>query len=309
MRRRCDTVDIRSSSKGTKAGRSTLAIHPLQDSASTFGVVRPSVIVTDLDGTLWGTDMSIDQLTHKALDTLRDLDIPVLAATARGAIAAKVVYERNNITLPSVLLNGGLGRDFATDVTFHRMPLDADVVKAVAEAFESAEVSPYLAIESDGKSYVRTRDASGSKEFFDFYSPYVKMTEELHDALQGEAVFQIAATGIAHDDAEKVQQRLSGVSGALGFVMREPNWLDVGDTTIIVQSADAGKWTGVLAYCERYGFDSSNVLAVGDGVNDLDLLTNATKACVMNHAPTALKEIADVVLPADSGWSAILGLI
>ena len=44
------------------------------------------------------------------------------------------------------------------------------------------------------------------------------------------------------------------------------------------------KWNGVLAYCELAGIDPNRVLAIGDGANDREILTNASVALVPEDA-------------------------
>jgi hydroxymethylpyrimidine pyrophosphatase-like HAD family hydrolase len=68
------------------------------------------------------------------------------------------------------------------------------------------------------------------------------------------------------------------------------------------------KWNGVLAFCARAGIDPEHVLAIGDGLNDRELLTNAAVALVPEDAhEDALRAAHHVVpSPAVGGWAAVL---
>ena len=84
-----------------------------------------------------------------------------------------------------------------------------------------------------------------------------------------------------------------------------------GGFTLMVRPLGVSKWAGVLAYCEEQGLDPHRVLAIGDGENDLELLTGASVSCVVSDGCEAALAIADhVIEPArEGGWGGILRLV
>jgi hydroxymethylpyrimidine pyrophosphatase-like HAD family hydrolase len=83
---------------------------------------------------------------------------------------------------------------------------------------------------------------------------------------------------------------------------------DFGGHGVTVTPIGLSKWTGVLAYCERSGIDPAHVLAIGDGSNDRELLTNAAIAVVPEDAHEDALGAAHHVVPSPAvgGWAAIL---
>ena len=71
------------------------------------------------------------------------------------------------------------------------------------------------------------------------------------------------------------------------------------------------KWIGVEVCCERLGVDPARVLAIGDGPNDVELLTAASVAVAPADAHAAALAVADHVVPTptDGGWARILDLV
>ena len=51
--------------------------------------------------------------------------------------------------------------------------------------------------------------------------------------------------------------------------------------------------SGLTYLCERLGIDAADVLAVGDGNNDLEMLIWAGRGVAMGQAPESLKVVAD----------------
>ena len=84
-----------------------------------------------------------------------------------------------------------------------------------------------------------------------------------------------------------------------------------GGSTVQVRPPAVSKWSGVLAYCAEQGIDPGRVLAVGDAVNDLELLEGAAVACAVATAAPAVLARADHVIgpPSSGGWAAVLDLV
>ena len=65
-------------------------------------------------------------------------------------------------------------------------------------------------------------------------------------------------------------------------------WLDIAPEGV-------SKASGLEWLCERRGIDRSDVLAVGDGNNDVEMLVWAGRGVAMGQAPESLKVAADAV--------------
>jgi hydroxymethylpyrimidine pyrophosphatase-like HAD family hydrolase len=83
---------------------------------------------------------------------------------------------------------------------------------------------------------------------------------------------------------------------------------DLGGHGVTVGPVGLSKWNGVLAHCSRAGLDPSRVLAIGDGMNDRELLTNAAIALVPDDAQEDALSAAHHVVPSPAvgGWAAVL---
>ena len=84
-----------------------------------------------------------------------------------------------------------------------------------------------------------------------------------------------------------------------------------GEATLIARPRGISKWQGVTAFCAWAGFDAGRVLAIGDGENDIELLTGAKVACVVSDGCDAALALADHVFEpaASGGWSAVVDLV
>lgn len=53
------------------------------------------------------------------------------------------------------------------------------------------------------------------------------------------------------------------------------------------------KWAMVSKYCQTRGMDSSHVAAIGDGLNDIELIAGAGIGIAVENADKAVHEVAD----------------
>lgn len=70
---------------------------------------------------------------------------------------------------------------------------------------------------------------------------------------------------------------------------------------LTVRPRGISKWTGTLAYCTAYGIDATQVLAVGDGENDLELFASASISVAVDGGCEAAIATADFCIGPASG--------
>jgi hypothetical protein len=101
-----------------------------------------SVVVTDLDGTLWWGREVAHPTTMPAWAELERRGIPVVVATGRRLSSARTGLRALGVQPPSVVLNGALVVDFETDERLHRRHYREDDAAQVLEAFREQHLEP-----------------------------------------------------------------------------------------------------------------------------------------------------------------------
>src|SRR4051812_1752421 len=90
------------------------------------GRMSPEIelIVTDLDGTLWDTTVTVQASTKSALHSLAAQQVPVIAATGRRSRGAFGELQGHRLDISAgILLNGALGVHFGSGERFHSRSL------------------------------------------------------------------------------------------------------------------------------------------------------------------------------------------
>ncbi|MEN5072645.1 HAD family hydrolase [Isoptericola cucumis] len=94
---------------------------------------------------------------------------------------------------------------------------------------------------------------------------------------------------------------LRGLFGPEIGVLPSSYALDAGDTAGEIHLAHVHKAVGIEAVVDHLGLDRADVVAVGDGHNDLEMLAYAGTAVAVEGAPAPLLAEADLVVPGPAG--------
>lgn len=254
------------------------------------------LVISDMDGTLLRDDKTISERTKAAIRRFEAAGGRFSFATGRGVEASERYFRDLQIRTPLVLLNGSLLYDPTTDRDLVVHPMDPEAVAAVWPLLEEAGL--HLVVHGTRRAVVRE----------------ITPTIDTHLRLDGITV--------------GVQPDLSPAT--CGTIMKiltigEPEQLDRAEEAIVaadlpvklVRSYEAylevlpptgGKGAGVQALLERLGIPRERSLAIGDFLNDLDLLAAAGLGVAMKNAHPGLRAVAqrETLSNMEDGVAAVL---
>jgi hypothetical protein len=265
------------------------------------------LIVTDLDGTLWDDKGQVHPKTLRALATLEELGIPVLAATGRRAKTAWALMRDNGIGLEAVLLDGAIGLEFAANDALYKYAFSPELAAQVLEILDGLGISPCINVDDPYRDIVLGEHPSIRPEHIERLKASVR-EEDPRTAVRtlGVLAFTLLsgeASMIRHVATEVVS--LAPVSAAISTDRT------YGGLHLSLRPLGVNKWAGVLAICAIRGLDPARVMAVGDADNDIEMMDGAAVSLAVSDATAAVLERADTVIaPASQGgWADVVGLI
>ncbi|MFS0885876.1 HAD family hydrolase [Aeromicrobium sp. 179-A 4D2 NHS] len=240
---------------------------------------RPRLVALDVDGTIVDHRNELSPAVKEAVLAVRDRGIPVVIATGR---AVPGVYD----VLDKLGFREGLGVASNGSVVFEVDPFEIvhtetfDAREAVRRVLERVPEA-LVAVEEVGVGYRVNRAF-----------PHGEITGEIVldevERMVSQPVTRVVVRAPDHDrdefSAMVEDLGLDGTNYYIGYTA----WLDLAPDGV-------SKASGLDEVCRRMGLTARDVLAVGDGHNDLEMLEWAGRGVAMGHGPDELKAVADDV--------------
>jgi Cof subfamily protein (haloacid dehalogenase superfamily) len=255
------------------------------------------MIALDVDGTLVDHDGHMSPAVRSAAQTVVASGHDVMIATGRSLNATLPIIQQIGLERGyAVCCNGGVtlrldpslekGYEIIHKATFDPAP----ALKALRERLPNAK---YALEDEDGNflSTERFQDAS-----FGVESIGVDFQTMLDSTAVRVVVFSSENTSDEFNEAIR-HIGLSGVTYSVGWTA----WLDIAAEGVTKASA-------LEALRHKLGTDLANTVAVGDGRNDIEMLTWAGRGVAMGQAPDEVIAVADEVTASvlDDGAAQVL---
>jgi Cof subfamily protein (haloacid dehalogenase superfamily) len=241
----------------------------------------------DIDDTLLGPDTSISVANARAIMRLREAGILVMLASGRSH-ANMLPYHRalDFPTGPVLSAQGAVVRESSDGHVWHLHAMPMEQVRDVTERGRAREFSVLhytlddILIEAHTKwqQVDQARNASAHRLVPDLLS------EALDD------VTKIIWMGPPDVIAATVPIAQRELSERVAVIPTDPQYLEFA-------AFGLNKSVGLAATAQRLGIAREDVLAFGDGLNDVEMLAWAGRGVAMAHAKQAAKDAAAMVAP------------
>lgn len=238
----------------------------------------PRLVALDIDGTLVDGFGVMPDEVHDAVRRVVDAGVPVVLSTGRSWLATKTVFDQ--LGLPpgwAVSSNGAMVLTNPPLRIHHETRFDpAAVVRRVAEIAPQARIAV-----QDGLDWRVNRE----------FPP-----GELDGEVVVESIDELASREVSRvivRDPDATVEGFSELVPQLGlhevsYFVGWSAWLDIAPQGI-------DKAYGLQIVCDQLGVDAADVLAIGDGRNDIEMLQWAGRGVAMGDAPDEVKAVADAV--------------
>lgn len=241
------------------------------------------MIATDIDGTILPYHGEFSQKTKDCVKKLNEIGIKVILVTGRMHSSATPLAAQLGLNLPIISYQGGLIKDMDGKTLF-QTELNSDIAKEIIQWGRKNNV--HLNLYIDDKLYVEQDD-----EIIKYYiqGKFVDYTVCSFDDLEIKNVNKLLAIDI--HDANRVTSWVDILKSKypdLYIVKSTPYFCEIG-------SADAKKSIGVEFLCQMWGIDKSEVLAIGDQNNDIDLIQSGGVGIAMENGTPELKQVANYI--------------
>jgi len=254
------------------------------------------LVALDLDGTLLGPDQKISKDNCEVLKKLHKKGVYTVVVTGRSFAAARpYVLEMGIGDVPIVTHNGALVKMSLSCDLLGCSPLSGETAIRAVKLATRENIRISLSDEPHGLGRI-VLDQEPMGRFLEYLkksgSPYYltkSFLEHLeHMSAAGKDPIHLTFSGPCKEvDSVEVllQEQLTGDYRFLKTAYRKRN-LTMGDLV----SSSVSKASGLHEVVKHFDLSSSDVLAIGDNENDLDMLRYAGKGVLMGNADQRLME-------------------
>ena len=252
---------------------------------------RFKLAVFDLDGTLveYGTDR-LTPATLEAINTLYDNNIKVTIATGRSWKQTRALAEKLKIRIPVIVQTGAISIDPLTGKVLKTQPLRADVERKLHGINDLPRVDQFC-LSEDGSYYTTKISTSGGKWLFGSGEGCRLVSGDLD---QGSVIKHLFIGSEA--DLRPLAKLVGELKPTPNTILWPPD-LKTDDWFLEVFDPLASKGQALIWLAECLGLSLNEIIAFGDGHNDVDMIRTAGYGVAMNGSPQELIEQADLVIP------------
>ena len=243
------------------------------------------LLAIDLDGTLVNHQLEMDPRDVAAVQAAAAAGVTVVLATGRMFKSSLRYAEPLGLKGPIINYQGAVVREIASGEVWYRCELSVEMQQRVLAFAEPRDwhVNAYV------NEVVYTARARPEA---DLYARVAMVPYEVVGPLS-KWVRQDSTKMVLVDlDPREVPARMAELSawmGDIGRVTRSLDWF------IEVVNSQVSKAKALAMVAKRLRIPQADVCAIGDNLNDEDMVTWAGFGVAMGNAPAALKQVAKYV--------------
>ncbi len=249
-----------------------------------------SLIAIDIDGTLLTSTGELAPRVRKAIKRVQQLGVHVTLATGRRACRALPWARALELQCPIITHNGGVIVEASTGVVSHEHSMDLAVSQELLEKLRNHQI-PHM-VYSHGEladcGLLLAKMQHSKALFLEYVDDEVFVVDEIP---VDQPVVKIAVL----DYTSSLESKLSDWVGEYENHITQTVYSSAQYTGIDFVAKGCSKASGVAYVANQLRIERCEVLAIGDDVNDQELLEWAGFSVAMLNAPKEIRMIADYV--------------
>ena len=251
------------------------------------------LIAIDIDGTLLNRDKQITRRTCEAIRAAQAAGIIVTLATARRYENSLPFAEELAIPMPLILYDGSLTIQYPQHTIMDKHLFDPNIAQQVADTLVQHAVQPIVHhITEQGEETWSGPDHFDNTELATYFSYYPNVKRHTHHTLCTGKPAPLRI--VAFTSLEIINRVIPYIAGHdCTCYMIERGLYNCAE--VVTMNKTCSKATALTALAQRFNISMNQVMAIGDGINDREMLQAAGWGVAMGHASNSLKEVADAV--------------
>ncbi len=252
------------------------------------------LIALDIDGTIVADDLVLHERTVRAVTEARRRGVRVSIVTGRMATSGMEFARKLGLTETVVGYQGAIAREMGDGrveplgrLLRHR-PLDAATAMEIVTWTRSVGLVPHF---NHLETLILPADDPRADDYSRFVGGRLTLVPSLEEWLADRrTVTKVIAVGRRPAPDEAYPEAAATFAGRAEATISHPEFLEF--VAPGVSKGEALRWLA-----RREGVPMAQVMAVGDQLNDVDMIVAAGHGVAMGNAPEAVRSVARYVAP------------
>jgi len=242
------------------------------------------LIAVDLDGTLLNSDHKISERTAEALRKAVAQGLKIVLATGKTPFSARDIVKQFGIDAPGIYVQG-LTIVYPDGETKNLAQLDAALVRSV---ITFAEERGFDVIAYSGGQTLTRADNVGARELTEAYGENVpQIVGALQNILESTPISKLLFF------KRREPRKVTALRWQLGTQINgKARLVQALDDALEMLPLGASKGKALKLVLKELGIDVKEVMAIGDGENDIEMIEMAGIGVAMGNANPKLKAVA-----------------
>jgi hypothetical protein len=252
------------------------------------------LVALDIDGTIVGEDLVLHERTIRAVAEARLRGVHVSIVTGRMTSSAAGFARRLGLDGPIVGYQGAIARLIRPGddrrlgrLLWHR-PLTSDLALRIVRWTREAGLEPHF---NDLESLVLRADEPRADDYSAFVGGRLTLVPDLEAWLAGRAtVTKVIAVGEGTRPRDTYPAALAAFGRESEVTISHPRFLEF-------VAPGVTKGAALVRLARRYRIPMAHVMAIGDQLNDVEMIAAAGHGVAMGNAPAEVRSVARYVAP------------
>ena len=251
---------------------------------------RYRLLVVDIDGTIIGTSRFVSAENREAVKKAGEAGIAVSISTGRSLRSALRVLEQLSLDSYHIFFDGAYAGKPDLSEELYAQPIAPELVRLMVEFCHEHGIN--LELFTPG-CYYADRETWSTEVHCKFFGVDATICD-FTGLWERERIIKGGLVTINAAEEALVERFRQHFGGLVHFSQaRIPAYPDVLFNNVLAVGVSKGRALEALA--AHLGISTAEVMAVGDGSNDIPLLSTAGLSIAMGNAPKEVKAVADYV--------------
>ncbi len=275
--------------------------------------LRYRLLGLDLDGTLLTESFEIESSTADRLAALMSRGVEIVLCSGRRFSSAVRYAHELGLTTPIVVNNGTIVKDVATGRTLYAEYFSRENAARLLRLLKEMNL-PAVVLADDSLRYDYCVDVTdGGNEY---HAEFVSLNREMAkvvDDLIGFRCDTISEINVFHEyetllsAQRRIRDAMDGKVRSI-IIRRHVRYRGC---TLETAVPGASKWSALLWIAQQRGIKPEEIVAIGDEVNDIEMIREAGFGIAVANAMDDVKAAADYVTkqPRSRGVEEVVDLL